>query len=115
MAVFIAVGWVSDQRERGTRLGCDLAYDVATRSPRLIKTRVVGRQRQSESCCRLFDFRRYLANLLAEHSGIVPAEAEFGIRGVTTERAKHFAAVIVVEQKDVTLFAFDEGQYIYVL
>ncbi len=57
----------------------------------------------------------FLANLLAQHSGIVPAEAQLRIRGVTTEHPQRFGALRIVVQEDVPFLAFDQGEYVDVV
>src|SRR4029079_19202207 len=57
----------------------------------------------------------FLANLLAQHSGVVPAEAQLRIRCVTTEHPQRLGALRIVVQKDVAFFAFDQGEHVDVV
>lgn len=56
-----------------------------------------------------------IADFLAQHGGVVPTEAELWIGSVAAQGPECFRAVGVIEQEDVTLFAFDQCQYIYIL
>ena len=57
----------------------------------------------------------FLANLLAQHGGVVPAEAQLRIRGMPAEHAKRFSALRIVVEKDVAFFALDEGEHVDVV
>ncbi len=57
----------------------------------------------------------FLSNLLAQHSGVVPAEAELRIRSMTTEHPQRFGALRIVVQEDVAFLAFDQGEHVDVV
>ena len=57
----------------------------------------------------------FLANLLAEHGRVVPAEAQLRIRCMTTEHPQRFGALRIVVQKDVAFLAFDQGEHVDVV
>src|SRR3954452_421260 len=57
----------------------------------------------------------FLANLLAEHGGVVPAKAQLRIRSVPSEHPQRFGALRIVKQKDVAFLAFDQGQHVDVV
>ena len=60
-------------------------------------------------------FRGGLADPLAEDGGVIPTEAQFGVRSKAAERAEGFRLSLVVVEKNVPLFALYHRQHIDVM
>ena len=74
----------------------------------------VARERQTETSLGLVGLARLLSNFLAQHSGVVPREAQIGIRRIAAERAKRSSATGVIKQKDVSFLALNQREYIQI-
>ena len=57
----------------------------------------------------------FLANLLAEHGGVVPAEAQLRVRGMPAEHPQRFGALRIVVEEDVAFLAFDQSEHVDVV
>src|SRR3954462_12092145 len=57
----------------------------------------------------------FLANLLAEDGGVIPAKAQLRIRSVPAEHPQCFGALRIVVKKNVPFLAFDQGQHVDVV
>src|SRR5208282_1022694 len=57
----------------------------------------------------------FLANLLAEHSRIVPGEAQVRVGGIAAQGPQGLRPAGIVVQKNVAFLALDQGQHIDVL
>ena len=78
----------------------------------LVGLEIIRRQGECEPRLHIRSSGRDFADLLAQHGGVIPGEAELGVRCESPQHAKSFGAVVVIEEEDISFFPFHECQHI---
>jgi hypothetical protein len=88
--------------EKGARIKRPLVFDFQFE---FVHRRAFGFRRDQRGD---FVALRSATEFLAQNGGVVPAEAQFRVGGVTPKGTKHFGLIRIFVKKNVTFFTFDE-------